>query len=338
MKMEQEVVGRWVDVLVALGVDRRYLVNRHGKCPFCGGRDRYRFDNKNGYGTFYCNHCGSGDGFKFLKKMFNWDFKKSVNEIRNIIGDCKKVVMKKTDPKIALKKIASMSQPIKNDSDLIQYLGSRGINSVPESLKEAQLYYFEDGHKTGPFPTLVALITDSSGKGVSYHLTYTHRQQKLKCAAPKKIMTPVTTMKGAYVELYPLEEHICVAEGIETALAIRDLTGLPVISALNAHNLSALSLPSLVKKVEIWGDNDASYCGQRASYTLAEQLTRKGLEVVVHIPPVVGEDWLDYINRDKNLALEQTKTTNPEFYEGITKLMKVFNTTDVTITKIEEKV
>ena len=134
-----------------------------------------------------------------------------------------------------------MSQPIKNDSDLIQYLGSRGINSVPESLKEAQLYYFEDGHKTGPFPTLVALITDSSGKGVSYHLTYTHRQQKLKCAAPKKIMTPVTTMKGAYVELYPLEEHICVAEGIETALAIRDLTGLPVISALNAHNLSALT-------------------------------------------------------------------------------------------------
>ncbi len=93
--MEHEVVGKWLDVLVALGVDRRYLINKHGKCPFCGGNDRYRFDNKEGNGTFYCSHCGAGDGFKFLKKMFNWEFKKSVDEIRNIIGDCKKIVMTK---------------------------------------------------------------------------------------------------------------------------------------------------------------------------------------------------------------------------------------------------
>ena len=34
MKMEHEVVGRWIDVLSSLGVDHRYLINRHGKCPF----------------------------------------------------------------------------------------------------------------------------------------------------------------------------------------------------------------------------------------------------------------------------------------------------------------
>jgi len=338
MKMEHEVVGRWVDVLSTLGVDQRYLINRHGKCPFCGGRDRYRFDNKDGNGTFFCNHCGSGDGFKFLKKMFNWDFKKSVTEIRQIIGDCKVVIMKKKDPKIALKKIAGMAKSIEPNSDLIQYLKNRGVSSCPDSLKEAQLYYFEDGIKTGPFPTIVALITNNLGKGVSYHLTYTHRQQKLKCSAPKKIMTPVGTIKGSYIELFPVEEHIHVVEGIETALAIHDLTDMPVISALNAQNLSALSLPSLVKKVEIWGDNDASYCGQRASYTLAEKLKRNGIEVEVHIPPIVGEDWLDFINRNKDLTLEHVKNTNPEFHQGITKLMDVFNTKDVTITKIEEKV
>lgn len=326
MNMEHEVVGKWIDVLVALGVDRQYLINKHGKCPFCGGRDRYRFDNKNGNGTFYCNHCGAGDGFKFLNKMFNWDFKKSVAEIRNIIGDCKVVVMNKKDPRIALKKIAKMAKPIQGDSDLVQYLKNRGITSCPDSLKEAQLHYFEDGTKTGPFPTLVSLITDSTGKGVSYHLTYTHKQHKLKCSAPKKIMTPVTSMKGSYVELYPVEEHICVAEGIETALAIRDLTGLPVISALNAQNLSALSLPSLVKKVEIWGDNDASYCGQRASYVLAEQLTRKGVEVIVHIPPTVGKDWLDTLNETQDeIYKDWQKTAEPKDVVAAKELVKVFN-------------
>ena len=325
--MEHEVVGRWLDVLVALGVDRRYLINKHGKCPFCGGNDRYRFDNKEGNGTFYCNHCGAGDGFKFLKKMFNWEFKKSVDEIRNIIGDCKKIVMTKKDPRIGLKKIARLAQPIENDSDLVKYLSNRGITSCPDSLKEAQLYYYEDGKKTGPFPTLVSLITDSTGKGVSYHLTYTENQHKLKCSSPKKIMTPVTSMKGSYVELYPLEEHICVAEGIETALAIRDLTGLPVISALNAQNLSALSLPSLVKKVEIWGDNDASYCGQRASYTLAEQLTRQGVEVIVHIPPTVGKDWLDTLNETQDdIYKDWQKTAEPRDVSAVKELVKVFNT------------
>ena len=336
IKIEHEVVGRWLDVLSALGVDQRYLINKHGKCPFCGGRDRYRFDNKNGNGTFFCNHCGAGDGFKFLSQFFGWGFKRSAEEIRNIIGDCKVVTVNKKDPKLALKRIASMAVKIDPKSELIQYLKSRGVSSCPESLKEAQLYYYEEGHKTGPFPTLVSLITNKLGKGVSYHLTYTHRQQKLKCSSPKKIMTPVGTIKGSYIELFPIEEHIHLAEGIETSLAIHDLTDMPVISCLNAQNLSAVDLPDLVKKVEIWGDNDASYCGQRASYTLAERLRRKGIEVVVHIPPVVGEDWLDFINRNKELTLEQVKTTDPVFHEGLTKLMKVFNATDVTITRTEE--
>jgi putative DNA primase/helicase len=326
MKMEHEVVGRWIDVLSSLGVDHRYLINRHGKCPFCGGKDRYRFDNKDGNGTFFCNHCGAGDGFKFLKNMFDWDFKKSANEIRNIIGDCRKIVMAKKDPRVALKKIAQMAKPINRDSDLIKYLSSRGINSCPDSLKEAQLFYFEEGIKTGPFPTLVSLITNSSGKGISYHLTYTHRQKKLKCSSPKKIMTPLGTIKGCYVELYPVEEHICVAEGIETALSIHDLTGLPVISALNAQNLAALSLPSVVKKVEIWGDNDASYCGQRASYSLAEQLTRKGIEVIVHIPPEVGKDWLDTLNESQSEIYKEWQESVPvKDKEAVKELVKVFN-------------
>lgn len=327
-------VGKWLDILSGLGVDHKYLSRKHTECPICGGRDRFRFDNKEGRGTYYCNRCGAGDGFHFVQKYFGWDFKRAAEEIRSIIGECRKVTIKKKDPKVALRKIAHMAREIKPDSDLIQYMKNRGVYSLPDSLKEADLYYWEDGIKTGTFPTLVSLISDKYGKGVSYHLTYTHRQEKLKCSAPKKILTPVKPLEGAYVELYPVEEHIAVAEGIETALAVRDKTELPVISALNAQNLAKLDLPDVVKKVSIYGDNDASFCGHKASYALAERLVRKGVEVEVLIPPVVGEDWLDYFIRERKETFDKLKEEYPEDAANIKEIMDTFNCYNL---KLEEK-
>ena len=37
--------GRWPEILAALGIDPAALRNRHGPCPGCGGRDRFRFDD-----------------------------------------------------------------------------------------------------------------------------------------------------------------------------------------------------------------------------------------------------------------------------------------------------
>ena len=37
----------------SLGVPAKALTNRHGPCPICGGKDRFRFDDKGGRGTGY---------------------------------------------------------------------------------------------------------------------------------------------------------------------------------------------------------------------------------------------------------------------------------------------
>jgi hypothetical protein len=62
--------GRWKEILSALGVDPATLKNHHGPCPGCGGKDRFRFDNLNGDGTFICSQGGlgetAGDGFELL--------------------------------------------------------------------------------------------------------------------------------------------------------------------------------------------------------------------------------------------------------------------------------
>src|SRR3954449_13062481 len=78
--------GRWREILPQLGVDTRFLVNKHGPCPLCGGRDRYRFDDRDGTGSYYCNQCGAGVGVILIRKLHGWDHKTACDEIDKIIG------------------------------------------------------------------------------------------------------------------------------------------------------------------------------------------------------------------------------------------------------------
>ncbi len=48
----------------------KVIKNRHQACPVCGGADRFRFDDKRGRGTWFCNQCGAGDGLKLVEKVF----------------------------------------------------------------------------------------------------------------------------------------------------------------------------------------------------------------------------------------------------------------------------
>jgi hypothetical protein len=58
--------GRWREILPQLGVETRFLTNQHGPCPICGGKDRFRFDDRDGSGSYYCNQCGPGPGLVLI--------------------------------------------------------------------------------------------------------------------------------------------------------------------------------------------------------------------------------------------------------------------------------
>lgn len=61
--------GHWPAILPGFGIGSQYLSNRHGPCPGCGGRDRFRFDDREGRGTFFCGGGGqplAGDGFDLI--------------------------------------------------------------------------------------------------------------------------------------------------------------------------------------------------------------------------------------------------------------------------------
>jgi hypothetical protein len=74
--------GQWVQILGSLaGIGPEMLRNRHSPCPACGGKDRFRFDDKNGEGTYFCSQCSAGDGISLLEKCSNMPFFECVQAV-----------------------------------------------------------------------------------------------------------------------------------------------------------------------------------------------------------------------------------------------------------------
>ena len=81
--------GRWPDLLQSLaGLSAEQLTNKHQPCPLCGGKDRYRFDDHEGTGSWYCNKCGGkdhngggGSGMEMLMRRNDWTFKEAAEKI-----------------------------------------------------------------------------------------------------------------------------------------------------------------------------------------------------------------------------------------------------------------
>ena len=102
---------------------------------------------------------------------------------------------------------------------------------------------------------------------------------------------------GAAIRLTQATDTVALAEGIETALAVHESTGVPVWTTISAHGMQSIQLPPEIETVELWADNDASGVGQKATEKAATRLLREGREVYILVPPIENSDWLDVLNR-----------------------------------------
>ena len=291
--------GRWPNILAHFGVAEKFLTGKHGPCPICGGKDRFRFDNKEGRGTWICSQsCGAGDGFRLLELLKGWSFRETAFQVEQIAGTVHQSVVKEENDEAkkmaAVKRIWNETEPVCKGDPVWLYLNKRtGIEIAPACLRFHPALPYIDHDQIDYHPALVARVTNYAGEGVGIHRIYlTNSGDKAPVETAKKLLA-CKALGGASVKLGRIGEDLGIAEGIETALAASMRFSVPVWSAINANLLEQWLPPKDVKHVVIFGDNDESYTGQASSFVLARKLKNKGFSVSVRIPETVGTDWAD---------------------------------------------
>ena len=341
---------RWPEIHTALGIDQRYLKNKHQPCPACGGKDRFRYDDKDGNGTFICSHYnnGAGDGFGLVMHFFGCDFQTALKQVSGVLGmdNADPLPIPPTRPqaqpcpeKDQIEKLAALwgsTEPIRPDSPVIQYLKSRGLEMahLPENVRFLpEKDYWTTGEDKplvlGSFPCMVCAIRDMDEELQGLHLTYlqasydkpcgedglhTPRYQKLAIKDPVTGETlPAKKMRsrkkgsisGQAVHLFPIPENgrLVIAEGIETALAARELCKAydwGLCAALSANSLANFHFLNGIKEIAIIADNDTPRpVGYRAAYDLAMRAIKQGIKASIWQSKTPGYDALDELNEKK---------------------------------------
>lgn len=310
--LRDRVRGQWQGILTALGVSAKTLRNRHCPCPMCGGKDRFRFDDKDGRGTWICSRCGAGDGIELAKRLLNLDFKEAARVIEQHAAAAPVIYEHgRRKPQSDQQKREDMIATWKRSCDITvddlagRYLYDRTrITTFPRCLRySSDERYTEPGSRPSWHPAMVAKVDPSDaaaaqGERAALHRTYLDRYAgKAQVAEPRKMLGMMPT--GAAVRLMDHDEVLGIAEGIETALSASALFNVPCWAALTAGLLEQWSPPALVRTVFVFGYNDASSTGQAAAHALSRRLKTRGLTVSVEIPQATGSDWNDVHQRTR---------------------------------------
>lgn len=293
--------GKWKGVMLALGFPAAALSGKNTACPMCGGKDRFRFDNSQGQGSYICNGCGAGGtGWALLKKWKGWEFAEAAREVDAALGNVTRADPVKPDrsPQDKLAncvRLWNAAERIEPNDLVHHYLIGRGC-PLPQNLDA--LRYAPScpvPGEVGGRPAMLASVKGPDGRGVTLHRTFLKPDGgKADMDNPRALM-PGQLPDGCAVRLAIHGDRLGIAEGIETALKASERFGLPVWAALNATMLAKWLAPEGVSELIVFGDADKGYAGQAAAYECARRnaVIRKIERVFVEIPPVLGTDWAD---------------------------------------------
>ena len=205
------------------------------------------------------------------------------------------------------------------DDPVTLYLRHRLVLTADEALEVPQvlrlhpgLDYFHDGQHVGRWPAMVAAVINLAGELVALHRTWlTPDGRKASTPGPvKKLSRTAGPVMGGCIRLAWLGRAagfygssggidrttspsgpLGIAEGIETAIAAGQASGIPTVAAYSAGALAAWCWPAGLRRLVIFADHDPA--GGEAAGKLRQRARAAGLSVNVLTPSESGTDWCD---------------------------------------------
>ena len=244
--------GKWDTIFTGFNIAVPKLKS-HGKCPNCGGTDRFKFDDHFGNGDWICNQCSeskSQDGFELIKRCCpNLSFPDIINEVASIVG---------------LSDISQITDKQRKQWDQERAIRMR-VQQEMEEKKQKQVSLQAQGLYRNPYPgesspylerkkvpALSGVKIDHKGNVLipAYDGDrYMWNMQTIYADGAKYFVSdkqdPTGDKRGGrtggcffLIGTIELDNPIiCIAEGYATGASIHLATGHPVVLSFVANNL-----------------------------------------------------------------------------------------------------
>ncbi|EFE0933794.1 DUF927 domain-containing protein [Escherichia coli] len=266
--------GHWQPIIESLGIP----TNRsEGPCPACGGSTRYRFDDKDGRGTYFCSHCGAGTGLDLVMKVRQCGAREAAELVAEVMAlplPEQKPAREKPQTDIVAKVAALAAKAVSGQSE---YLTSKGLQRPFPMLSDGSL-----------------LLVLKNGAGS------TTGAQVIKPDGNKRLVAG-TVKKGSFFVVNSGEtpKTVIIAEGLATALSVQQFRpDATIIAAIDAGNL--LPVAQVIRQrypdaqIIIAADNDIKPGEPNTGKSAAEKAA-KAVSGRVALPQSEEKaDWNDF--------------------------------------------
>mgnify|MGYP000346555985 CR=1 FL=1 len=252
--------GQWREILTANGIKLPDPKRRSG-CPVCGGKDRFRFDDQEGRGTWICNQCGAGDGLSLYQQATGQSMSEAIRSLASYFGlsgqmttaDHARIEQRRQKAAKAAEQqrvkearqrdaAAALAQQMELEAagcmaEQVPYLARKGLSGFGVEVL-ARTYHHEDDGKQYSYKagSLLVVLFNIDGVTTSAEIIDSEGRKMALAGGQKK-------GSAAYIE--PLGDslpenaaHCGVVEGYATGLSVRALTGgWPVFCGMSKAGL-----------------------------------------------------------------------------------------------------
>ena len=272
----------------------------HGPCPVCGGKDRFRFDDKEGRGTWFCSQCDpqSGGGLLLLSRFLG---KPTIEVANELLGNTpersrapvyRSFVSEDQIRKENHEQARKGAEALLASSELRThpYMSDRGLDG--QWLVNGEPIMGKDRVVIQPGDLMLVPAYKAEGDGSKLV-----NVQKIKANKEKR---PIYggDMAAVYHKLDGHQKLIAITEGYATGVTVNQVTGATTYCAFNTGNLASVSawVASQHPGVSVVFFADHDELDITHQWRPGEKFAKDAaapIGATVALPPGLG-DWDDY--------------------------------------------